>query len=589
MKKEGNNMSDKERQNIIDLFRNNMKGYLAINDIQEAITSITYLFWNAKYVVNSKLELTEDNNKLDCYLQQGTKDNQDFIWNICNSIRSCIVESNLYNILKYLDNLSEKEIIDIICEDYGMFSRYNISTPKSINELTYQIFEKNNNNSEILDICSYTGNFLTYYAKRKNNYNFTGIEINTKSNIIAQEKMNALKVDNKLIENNVFAYKFTKKYDKVFCNYPFGLKFNQSDLDLINKNHNELKYEFTGRISSCWAFVNSVINSLSKDGKGIAVMNNAGLYKLPDAEYRKLLVDNGLIEAVISLPEKIFAPYTSIPVTLLVLSRNNKQIKFINAEKMILNKTTSRFMNELDVEGILKEYNANSNTSNTKIVNLEDVKNNNYSLYTSNYMEIEKIEIKNPMKLNTICKDIYRGYQVSSNEIKQYSENINGREEYQIVNITNITDGNIDSDLTKIYPDTDKMDKYLLQDKDLLVSSKGTLSKFAVVEIKNNEKYIPSGNFTILRLDTNFINPYYLKIFFESNKGTAIINSIKSGGVLPAINLSQFKEINVPVPSIEEQNRIVNRYLAKTDEIKMIKNKLNKLEENLTDIANEEF
>lgn len=582
-------MSDKERQNIIDLFRNNMKGYLAINDIQEAITSITYLFWNAKYVVNSKLELTEDNNKLDCYLQQGTKDNQDFIWNICNSIRSCIVESNLYNILKYLDNLSEKEIIDIICEDYGMFSRYNISTPKSINELAYQIFEKNNNNSEILDICSYTGNFLTYYAKRKNNYNFTGIEINTKSNIIAQEKMNALKVDNKLIENNVFAYKFKKKYDKVFCNYPFGLKFNQSDLDLINKNHNELKYEFTGRISSCWAFVNSVINSLSKDGKGIAVMNNAGLYKLPDAEYRKLLVDNGLIEAVISLPEKIFAPYTSIPVTLLVLSRNNKQIKFINAEKMILNKTTSRFMNELDVEEILKEYNANSNTSNTKIVNLEDVKNNNYSLYTSNYMEIEKIEIKNPMKLNTICKDIYRGYQVSSNEIKQYSENINGREEYQIVNITNITDGNIDSDLTKIYPDTDKMDKYLLQDKDLLVSSKGTLSKFAVVEIKNNEKYIPSGNFTILRLDTNIINPYYLKIFFESNKGTAIINSIKSGGILPAINLSQFKEINVPVPSIEEQNRIVNRYLAKTDEIKMIKNKLNKLEENLTDIANEEF
>lgn len=582
-------MSDKERQNIIDLFRNNMKGYLAINDIQEAITSITYLFWNAKYVVNSKLELTEDNNKLDCYLQQGTKDNQDFIWNICNSIRSCIVESNLYNILKYLDNLSEKEIIDIICEDYGMFSRYNISTPKSINELTYQIFEKNNNNSEVLDICSYTGNFLTYYAKRKTNYKFTGIEINTKSNIIAQEKMNALKVDNKLIDNNVFAYKFTKKYDKVFCNYPFGLKFNQSDLDLINKNHNELKYEFTGRISSCWAFVNSVINSLSKDGKGIAVMNNAGLYKLPDAEYRKLLVDNGLIEAVISLPEKIFAPYTSIPVTLLVLSRDNKQIKFINAEKMILNKSTSKFMNELNVEEILKEYNANSNTSNTKIVDLEDVKNNNYSLYTSNYTEIEKIEIKNPMKLNTICKEIYRGYQVSSNEIKQYSENINGREEYQIVNITNITDGNIDSDLTKIYPDTDKMDKYLLQDKDLLVSSKGTLSKFAVVEIKDNEKYIPSGNFTILRLDTNFINPYYLKIFFESNKGTAIINSIKSGGVLPAINLSQFKEINVPVPSIEEQNRIVNRYLAKTDEIKMIKNKLNKLEENLTDIANEEF
>ena len=45
-------MSDIERQNIINLFKTNMKGYLAINDMQEAITSITYLFWNAKYVVN---------------------------------------------------------------------------------------------------------------------------------------------------------------------------------------------------------------------------------------------------------------------------------------------------------------------------------------------------------------------------------------------------------------------------------------------------------------------------------------------------------------------------------------------------------
>ena len=78
-------------------------------------------------------------------------------------------------------------------------------------------------------------------------------------------------------------------------------------------------------------------------------------------------------------------------------------------------------------------------------------------------------------------------------------------------------------------------------------------------------------------------------MFFESNKGTIVINSIKSGGVLPAINLSQFKAINVPVPPIEEQMKVVNRYLAKTDEIKIVKDKLKKLEESLIDIANEEF
>ena len=58
---------------------------------------------------------------------------------------------------------------------------------------------------------------------------------------------------------------------------------------------------------------------------------------------------------------------------------------------------------------------------------------------------------------------------------------------------------------------------------------------------------------------------------------------------MPAINLSQLKTINIPVPPLEEQIKVGNRYLAKTDEIKIVKDKLRKLEESLTDIANEEF
>jgi type I restriction enzyme M protein len=317
-------------------------------------------------------------------------------------------------------------------------------------------------------------------------------------------------------------------------------------------------------------------------------MNNGSLFKLPDLEYRKTLVDNGYIETVISLPDRLFAN-TGIPITLLILSRNNKNIKFINAKNMTVKKISHSLINELDVVNILNEYKTLSNTDNTKILSLNEVANNNYSLYLQNYMDIENIDIKNPKKLKDVCIDIYRGYQVSSSEINQFSARPAGKDGYKIVNITNINEGEIDKGLTIIYPDNEKMDKYILNDKDLLVSSKGTLSKFAIAEINNNEKYIPSGNFTILRLNTELINPYYLKMFFESNKGTAVINSIKSGGVLPAINLSQFKEINVPVPSLEEQKRIVNKYLAKNDEIKILKNKLKKLEDNLIDIANEEF
>ena len=580
-------MSDNERQNVINLFKNNVKGYLAINDIQEIITCITYLFWNSKYVVKEKFNDSVNPNE---YLQKGTKENQDVIYNICNCIRPTMVESNLYNICKFLDEMSEEKLINIISDDFGIYSRYNIGTPNSINELCYKILEHNNSGNDVLDICSFTGNFLTYYAKKQPSYYYSGIEISTRSNLVAQLRLNILNVKNELFNNNVFDYNTNKKYDKIFCNYPLGVKLDDHAVNYLNNINNRINYIYTNKTSSSWAFINIVINSLKETGKAIVVMNNAVLYSLKnsDVEFRKLLVSGGYIESVISLPEKLFAN-TSIPVTLLVLSNNNDKIKFINAEKMIQNNKLINSAKLLNIEEILNEYANISDSSYTKIIDNKELVNESFNLHVQNYMGIENLEIKFPRILNELCFDIYRGYQISANDINLNSEPQEGLLEHKIVNIVNIIDGIIENNLTKIYLEDGKLNKYLLKNKDLLVTLKGAITRFSVVELKENERLIPSGNFTVLRLDTSIVNPYYLKMFFESSKGNAIINSIKSGGALPSINISQLKDIKVPVPPIEEQNKIVNRYLAKTDEIQMIKSKLKNLEDSLTEIKNEEF
>lgn len=580
-------MSDNERQNVINLFKNNVKGYLAINDIQEIITCITYLFWNSKYVVKEKFNDSVNPNE---YLQKGTKENQDVIYNICNCIRPTMVESNLYNICKFLDEMSEEKLINIISDDFGIYSRYNIGTPNSINELCYKILEHNNSGNDVLDICSFTGNFLTYYAKKQPSYYYSGIEISTRSNLVAQLRLNILNVKNELFNNNVFDYNTNKKYDKIFCNYPLGVKLDDHAVNYLNNINNRINYIYTNKTSSSWAFINIVINSLKDTGKAIVVMNNAGLYSLKnsDVEFRKLLVSGGYIESVISLPEKLFAN-TSIPVTLLVLSNNNDKIKFINAEKMIQNNKLINSAKLLNIEEILNEYANISDSSYTKIIDNKELVNESFNLHVQNYMGIENLEIKFPRILNELCFDVYRGYQISANDINLNSEPQEGLLEHKIVNIVNIIDGIIENNLTKIYLEDGKLNKYLLKNKDLLVTLKGAITRFSVVELKENERLIPSGNFTVLRLDTSIVNPYYLKMFFESSKGNAIINSIKSGGALPSINISQLKDIKVPVPPIEEQNKIVNRYLAKTDEIQMIKSKLKNLEDSLTEIKNEEF
>lgn len=574
----------KEKKNkVIEIFKNSMGKYLALANLQETIICITYLYWNAKYVVKNRISSQLTNNEIDVLLQQGTKENQDFIWNVYNTCRGAIVDANIKNILAYFEKNTEDEIIDIICDDYEKYSRYSCSTPQMITELVIKILEQTKG-KRILDMCSYNGNFLTRYANVYKDYSYSGIEINPIDSIMAEERLSTQEVDYKMITENVLKYKLKECYDKIFCNFPFGLRLEQKDYDTINKINRKLNIEFSRRITSDWLFVNSVINGLSSQGKAVVVMSNGALFKINDIEIRKELIENGYVETVISLPGKLFSN-TGIETTLLVLSHGNKKIKFINATSLCEKEENK---NILKVEDVFNEYQNENNNEITQIVDLDNVRKMSYSLLVDNYMSKEKIVIQNPRKIADLA-EIFRGYQISAAEINQLSERKKDEDEYYIINISDINNGKIDKKLTTIYTDNKRMDRYVLENHDLLISTKGTTNKLAVIEVEDNKKYIASGNFNVVRLDTNLINPYYLKMFFESSKGLILLDSIRNGGVLPALNMSMFKEMEVPVPSMEEQEEVVKKYLAKQDEIEIAKNKLKLLEQSAQDIADSTF
>lgn len=572
-----------KKEEVISVFKKSINKYLSQEDLQEIIPSITYLYWNAKYVMKAKFNKELRNNNIDCILQFSNKDNQAFIYNVCNLCRMYITEANISNIVSYLECFDEEHIINIICDDYEKHSRYSSSTPEKVSELVIKILEQVKG-TDVLDICSYTGNFLSQYAKKCSKYNYSGIEINKVDSILAKEKLLSLSVDSEIIEENVLKYRFNKRYDKVFCNHPFMISLMPEDYLAINNMPKKINAEFSKKISSDWAFVNNAINSIKENGKAVTIMPNGCLYKLTDQTIRKELVDNGFVEAVISLPGNIFNN-TMVETSLLVLSYGNKKVKFVDASKMYTKETNK---NIIDVESIFSEYLNKEENKTTKVLNIKEIEKMSYSLLANNYMAKEKVNINNPKVLSDVA-EIFRGYQISASEIIQLAENKNGVEPCKIINITNINDGKIDKALNTIYPVDDKLNRYLLKDKDILVSSKGTINKFAIIEINNKEKYIASGNFNILRLKTEKVNPYYLKMFLESSKGTILLESIRSGGVLPALNMSLFKSMEIPVPSIEEQNEAVKKYLAKKDEIEILKIKLNSLEKDAQEIADRAF
>ena len=76
------------------------------------------------------------------------------------------------------------------------------------------------------------------------------------------------------------------------------------------------------------------------------------------------------------------------------------------------------------------------------------------------------------------------------------------------------------------------------------------------------------------------MNPKYLKIFLDSPKGKQTIENIKIGREkTPSLNTGDLKKIEIPCPTLEEQDSVAKEY-------EEIEQKINKLKDELNNIIN---
>lgn len=512
----------------------------------------------------------------------GQKDNYGELFKevVQDYARKIFKEINLQPFFTYL-SANEKEISDLVLVDYET-SIYNESTPQCISELAAKILETNPGN-KVLDLGSFKGSFLANYNNlinklyNANSMKFTGIDISREASLIARIRLEILNANYNIINKDIFKENISEKFDKVFSNYPFMPKL---PIDAMF-NAKKIEVELQSKNSGDWFFILNMLSLLTSQGTGIAIVSNGCLFKMTDIEIRKYLIDNRYIETIISLPEKLFA-YSNIASTLIVFNKQpRKQIKFIDASKLY--KATRR-VNTIDIDKVLDEYKSNKESEYSKFIDIKSIKDNDYNLTLSRYFD-SKVELVNPTPLEDVILEMIRGYRIKAEEIDKSTINKESENTFKILNLSDINNGIISENLTQFEADPKAVEKYILQDGDLIMSAKSSKIKTAVASVKSNERIVASGNLLILRPDKNKINPYYLKLFFDSDKGNKILSSIQTGAVILSINASQLKKINISLLSMEEQERLANKYLAKLDSIKIMKSKIQQLEEELNDIG----
>ena len=153
--------------------------------------------------------------------------------------------------------------------------------------------------------------------------------------------------------------------------------------------------------------------------------------------------------------------------------------------------------------------------------------------------------------------------------------------------LANIKDGIIDKDLPYIREIDSKNEKYCLTDRCLIISKNGYPYKVAVAEVNKNQKIMANGNLYLIELDEQKINPYYMAAYFGSEKGIAALKSITVGATIPNIGVEQLKNLIIPVPSLEKQQEIADKYLKLKDEVIMLQYKIEKAKNNMMHIFDE--
>jgi restriction endonuclease S subunit/tRNA1(Val) A37 N6-methylase TrmN6 len=409
---------------------------------------------------------------------------------------------------------------------------------------------KSYDNPTIYDCCMGTGGLLTRAYSNGNILpnNIYGCEME-KDTIKFGEC--SLLLTTKVFNSNIIKcdslcnnpYIFNIKYDIIFTNPPFGTKMNYEDLQKKFNNYKDLNYPdniinfkdvypIKSNNGAC-LFIQHCMYMLKEKGTCSIVLPDGELfYGKTYLKLRKFICENVNIIKIINVEGGAFE-HTSIKTSIIIFQKNGstKNIEFME---------------------INKECNEVKSCS---IVNINNIVNKNYIFNYNNYIKKEskinkKIEIK---KLGDIC-EIQNGKRIVKDKVETG--------EYPVLG---------GGGFTSFYTN-----EYTREGKTCKISREG-MSLNNCVMLLNEKYYLNSQAFTIISNNIEYLNNEYLWYYLNNIKD--VIFGCGRGTAQLAIDIEKFKNIEIPIPSLEVQETIIKKIDKITKSIETIKLRISQLKD----------
>ena len=302
-------------------------------------------------------------------------------------------------------------------------------------------------------------------------------------------------------------------------------------------------------------FVDYINEHLKPNGRAGIIVPEGIIFQTGSAykQLRKRLIETSLL-GVISMPAGIFNPYAGVKTAILILDKSKKSdvIFFADVKNDGFSLNTNRTKIEKnDLPIFLEEFNSKDKKRNKLIFEVpkDKVASNDYVFSLNQYKSVEEIKSKFELhKLDNLFLEIKNGKNVSQSD--------NGL--FRVSRIESISKAVFDLNKTKWTSDNVK-DEDFLKYQDILfshINSIEHIGKTAIYEL--SEKVVHGANLLRFRANSKLILPKYALYIFKNKTFINFVKKFTNQAVNQAsVNTKSLKSIQIPVPSLEIQNQIV--------------------------------
>jgi len=512
------------------------------------------------------------------YLETEFPQMRDFFYQQVELIRT-LDENDIFEIINVLSHFETSRLED---RKFGRIFEYLIQksfndskdgyyfTPQPIAELFGNLVDLEEV-SKVYDPCAGLGGIFTEINKQTRNgsIHYFASDLNTRVSSLGSLN---------LILNGIRDF----NYRNADClSDPFDQKFDLiiSDLPLISRINDSIDFSFIHQLglpaptrkSGTAALVLYALSKLRAGGKAFLTVPEGFLFKKGyDEITRQFIIDNGLLEAVISLPANALSPYTSVKVSILCLSsRGTNQIKFINGARSFTQ--PDEIVRESSIDDIIKAYKwSDSDTRISTVMPISAIRRNEYLLSVDQYNEIYRetgrlLEEGNAQQLDSLVK-IQSGTS-SKNVPEQFEEDARilwDDSRIQIIKAENLKKDILDlkianEDVVSFVAWEGSIERSILREKCLLIARIGDNPKPTIFDPADFEKPIAihRGVYALVPNVNSQISVEYLYYqFYSPYVQQQLINS-QVGATIPHISISNLYKLVIPIVDLIEQNKLV--------------------------------